>query len=205
MSPLHRPTPSTPPWKGFVFPRTSLLWTLPLALALVACSVAAPGAAPGSTGSTVTESPSASPAPSATSEVGSSSFPVSLVDDEGTEITLPSDPERIVSLTPAVTETLFALGEGHTVVGGTDFDDHPPEAVPLPDVATFEGVLIERVVDLEPDLVVAGGNDFTPADDIERLRDLRIPVLDVYAETVDEVLADIELQARAAGAADEAE
>jgi iron complex transport system substrate-binding protein len=73
-------------------------------------------------------------------------------------------------------------------------------------VATFDqGVLIERVVDLRPDLVLAAGNNFTPRKDIERLRQLGIPVLVLYPETVDEVFADIRLIGLAIGAAGEAE
>lgn len=138
-----------------------------------------------------TASPSASPTEAA--------FPITLTDDEGTEITLDAAPERVISLSPANTEIVFALEAGGSLVGGTDFDDFPAEAADLPDVATFTGVLMEQVVDLDPDLVLAAGNGFTPAADIERMRDLGLPVLVVYAETVDEVLSDIELIGQAIG------
>ena len=118
---------------------------------------------------------------------------MTIVDDEGTEVVIEALPERIISLSPANTEIVFALGAGDRLVGGTDFDDFPAEAAALPDVATFTGVIMEQVVELEPDLVLAAGNDFTPADDIARMRELGFPVVVVYAETVDEVLADIEL------------
>jgi iron complex transport system substrate-binding protein len=131
-------------------------------------------------------------------------FPVTIVDDEGTETVLETLPERIVSLSPANTEIVFTLGAGDRLVGGTDFDDYPPEAAALPDVATFTGVVMEQVVGLQPDLVLAAGNDFTPDDDIARMRELGLPVVVVYAESVDEVLADIELIGRAIGEADAA-
>ena len=131
-------------------------------------------------------------------------FPRTVVDDEGTTLEIDARPTDIVSLTPANTEIVFALGAGDRLRGGTDFDDYPPQAVGLPDVATFTGVLIEKVVDIQPDLVLAGGNNFTPPGDIDRLRDLGIPVLVVYAASVDEVLADIELIGSALGADDEA-
>jgi iron complex transport system substrate-binding protein len=145
------------------------------------------------------------PQPSATAAASEAAeYPVTLTDDEGTEVTLAQEPERVISLSPANTEILFTLGVGDKVVGGTDFDDFPPEAAALPDVATFTGVLIEQVVDLEPDLVIAAGNAFTPADDIERMRQLGFTVMVVYAEDVPAVLEDIELIGRAVGAADEA-
>lgn len=171
--------------------------TLALALGCSSLAPAAPASPATPAEPTTASSPSSSPT--------AAPYPLTVTDDEGTELTLESDPARIVSLTPAVTETLFALGEGESVVGGTDFDDFPAQAAALPDVATFEGVLVERLVDLDPDLVIAGGNSFTPPDDVARMRDLGFPVLVVYAETVEEVVADIELIARAAGASDEAE
>jgi len=173
-----------------------LVMSLPLALGCSSLAPAAPASPTSFAASTTAGTPSSSPTAAA--------YPLTITDDEGTALTLESDPARIVSLTPAVTETLFALGEGESVVGGTDFDDFPAEAAALPDVATFEGVLIERLVDLDPDLVIAGGNSFTPPDDVARIRDLGFPVLVVYAESVDEVVADIELIGQAAGATDEA-
>ena len=126
-------------------------------------------------------------------------FPVTVVDDEGTEIVIRSRPDRIISLSPANTETVFALGGGPRLVGGTDFDDYPAEAVELADVATFNGVIMERLVDLEPDLVLAAGNFFTPPADIARMRELGYPVVVVYAPDVEGVLADIELIGQAIG------
>jgi cobalamin transport system substrate-binding protein len=63
-------------------------------------------------------------------------------------------PSRVVSLTPSVTETLFALGLGGRVVGVSAYCDFPPEAARLPRVGTFLAPVIEQVVGLEPDLVI---------------------------------------------------
>lgn len=135
---------------------------------------------------------------------GDAAFPLTVVDDEGTEVRLEAPPERIISLSPANTEIVFALGAGDRLVGGTSFDDYPAEAADLPDVATYQGVVTEQVVGLEPDLVLAAGNFFTPPDDVARLRELGYPVIVVYAPDVPAVLADIELIGTAIGAGDEA-
>jgi iron complex transport system substrate-binding protein len=153
---------------------------------------------------TPTSSPTPTPEPTATA-TATPQYPLTLTDDEGTTITLPEEPDAVVSLTPATTELLFAMGAGDKVVGRTDFDDYPPEVVEVPAVATFSGVLIEQVVDLEPDLVIAGGNNFTPSGDVDRLRDLGLSVLVVYAPDMAGVLADIRLVGRAIGAESEAE
>jgi iron complex transport system substrate-binding protein len=167
-----------------------------IALIVAACAAPAPSASPSrapssppSPSTNATPAPSPSPAP----------FPVTLRDDEGTDVALTAEPARIVSLTPATTEILFALGVGDRVVATTDFDDYPPEAVALPDVASYTGVDVEKIVGLEADLVIAGGNNFNDPQAVQRLRSLGIPVLVVYAPTVDAVLADIELIGRAIG------
>jgi iron complex transport system substrate-binding protein len=131
-------------------------------------------------------------------------FPVTLADDEGTAIDITAEPETIVSLTPASTEILFAIGAGDRVVATDESSDFPQEAVPLPDVATFSSVDVEKVVALEPDLVVAGGLGFTPTDAITRLRDLEIPVVVLYAPSVQGVLKDVELLGLATGTSEAA-
>jgi iron complex transport system substrate-binding protein len=150
------------------------------------------------------ESPSASIAAATPSPTPAPAFPVTLTDDEGTSVELGAEPETIVSLTPATTEILFALGAGDRVVATDDGSDYPEEAASLPDVATFANMDVEKVVALEPDLVVAGGLGFTPADAITRLRDLHVPVVVVYAPSVDGVSDDIELLGSATGTSETA-
>jgi iron complex transport system substrate-binding protein len=127
------------------------------------------------------------------------SYPLTVTDDEGTAVIIPARPQRVISLSPANTEIAFGLGAGSAIVGGTDQDDYPPEAAALPDVATYNGVLKEKVVSLEPDLVLAAGNGFNHPADIKALRDLGYPVVVVYAMSVDQVLSDIRLIGLALG------
>lgn len=126
-------------------------------------------------------------------------FPVTLTDDEGTAVTIASKPQKIVSLTPATTEILFAIGAGPRVVATTNFDDYPPEAIPLPDVATYTSVDAEKIVGLGTDLVIAGGNNFNPPASITKLRSLGIPVVVTYAKDVAGVLSDISLVGQSVG------
>lgn len=173
------------------------------ALALAACTSVGGGS----------PSPSASvapsPATSATAVASEAASPspavfVTVTDDEGTVVEIPTEPQRIVSLTPATTEILFALGAGPRVIATTDFDDYPPEAVALPDVATYQAVDVEKIVGLETDLVIAGGNFFNDPAAIAQLRELGIPVVVIYAADTDGVLKDIELVGTSVGLADEA-
>lgn len=207
---MRKTGPSAPSDHGKGFSYASTLIGLALTLFL-AFGCQAPARTPTlSAQPTPTPTLASTPAPTPTPTVAATPspaalFPRTVVDDEGTTLEIDAPPTDIVSLTPANTEIVFALGAGDRLRGGTDFDDYPPEAVDLPDVATFTGVLIEKVVDIQPDLVLAGGNNFTPAGDIDRLRDLGIPVLVVYAASVDQVLDDINLIGAAIGADAEAD
>jgi iron complex transport system substrate-binding protein len=127
-----------------------------------------------------------------------------LTDDEGGTVTLAAEPQKIVSLTPAVTETLFAVGAGDRVVATDDSSDYPAEAKPLPDVVTFGTVDVEKIVSLDPDLVIAGGAGFTSAEAIAKLRDLKIPVLVLSTPSIDGIYKDIDLVGTAVGKSDEA-
>ncbi|HEY5496511.1 MAG TPA: ABC transporter substrate-binding protein [Candidatus Limnocylindrales bacterium] len=147
------------------------------------------------TGTPLPASLAPSPSPSA------AAYPLSLKDDEGTAVTIPARPTRIVSLTPATTEILFALGAGPRVKGVTDADDYPPAAKQITQVVKLGAVDVEKIVGLGADLVIAGGNSFNSPDSIAKLRSLGIPVVVVYAADVAGVFRDIGLVATAAGTA----
>ncbi len=177
-----------------------------LVLALAACSSG--GASPSPVAPTAsTALATAAPTPTATPEptpTPAPTFPMTLTDDEGGTVSLAAEPRKIVSLTPAVTETLFAVGAGDRVVATDDSSDYPPEAKPLPDVVTFGTVDVEKIVSLSPDLVIAGGAGFTSAEAIAKLRDVKIPVIVVSTPSIDGIYKDIELVGTAVGAADKA-
>jgi cobalamin transport system substrate-binding protein len=185
---------------------TGRLATMLLSLLLVVAACTGATASPSNAPATI--APSASPSVAATPSPSPSpvaAFPATLTDDEGTSVTIASEPKTIVSLAPATTETLFALGVGDRVKGKSqDVFLYPPEAKDIPEVATFDGVDVEKIVAMSPDVVFAGGNSFTAPDAITKLRSLGIAVVVLYAPTVEAVFKDIELTGRAAGRADEA-
>src|SRR5690349_22790110 len=79
---------------------------------------------------------------------------ISVVDDAGRSVALAQPPARIVSLSPAVTELLFALGAGDRLVGRTTWCDYPPAARQVPSVGDGLNPNIEAVAARHPDLVV---------------------------------------------------
>jgi iron complex transport system substrate-binding protein len=81
-------------------------------------------------------------------------------------------PERIVSLSPPATESLFAIGAGNQVVAVDDQSNYPAEA-PHTKLSSYQPN-VEAIADYEPDLVVIS---YDPTDVVEGLRKLHIPVL----------------------------
>ena len=82
-------------------------------------------------------------------------------------------PKRIVSVIPAVTEMLFAIGAGPQVVGVGSYDHFPAEVEKLPKVGALLDPDFEKILSLKPDLVIVYG---TQADFIARLTKASIPM-----------------------------
>jgi len=107
-------------------------------------------------------------------------------------------PRRIVSLTPALTEILFALDLGDRVVGVTEYCDTPAEAKTRPKVGGYVNPSVEAVIALRPDLVVVSpgpGN----RDAVQAMTRTGLHVAVVPAETLPETFAAIESVSAAAG------
>lgn len=122
---------------------------------------------------------------------------IRVVDDFGFEVVINKTPERIVSLAPSNTEILFALGLGDRIVGVTDYDNYPPEAMKKPKIGGFSTVNIEKVLALNPDLVVAAyGNG---AETVETLRGYGITVIALNPKNLTDVMRDIKLLGKVTG------
>jgi iron complex transport system substrate-binding protein len=82
-------------------------------------------------------------------------YPVRIRDDRGVTVTVGAEPQRIVSLFPSHTETLFALGMGPRVVGTDDFSANVPGAAGLPKLGGLYDTRLELLLSLHPDLALA--------------------------------------------------
>ena len=80
---------------------------------------------------------------------------VQAIDDNGRQIALEQPARRIVSLAPSLTELLFAAGAGSKVVGVVEFSDYPTAAREIPVVGRHDLLDLERIISLQPDLIVA--------------------------------------------------
>ena len=111
---------------------------------------------------------------------------VRVADDSGDSASVVLPAHRIVSLNPAATELLFAIGAGGSVIGRTTWCDYPPEAKAVPSLGDGINPNLEAIVARKPDLVLlytSGQN----ADAVRRLRDLGIPALRFRTDSLSDV------------------
>ena len=98
--------------------------------------------------------------------------------------------ERIIALSPHSVELLFLLGVGDKIVATTSFADFPEAAKSIPVIGGYNGIQIEKVLSLKPDLVIAweGGNKL---DDISQLERLGIKVYRSHTNSLSEIADEI--------------
>lgn len=132
-----------------------------------------------------------------------SDYPMEIEDDFGNKETLEEEPMKIVSLAPHNTEILFALGLGDKVVGVTSYCDYPEEATTKDIIGGFKEFNLEKIIELEPDLVLAYGSGDEEENKV--LREAGIKVLGFMPETIDEVIEDMKTIGKITGSGTEAE
>ena len=108
----------------------------------------------------------------------------SVRDVRGQRLSLARIPRRIVSLVPSLTETVCALGRAERLVGVTRYCTDPPEAVkPLPKVGGTKNPDCQRIIALEPDIVLANAEE-NRREDVECLERAGLPVLVTFPKSV---------------------
>lgn len=98
--------------------------------------------------------------------------------------------ERVISLAPNITEMIYYIGAERKLIANTRFCDYPDAAKKLPKVADLNSINIEKIVALDPDLVIASysGN---PRDQVERLNLLGIDVILLKEHKVEDIITNI--------------
>jgi len=129
-------------------------------------------------------------------------FPIEVTDQLGRVVRLEEIPERIVSLAPSNTEILFALGLGEKVIGVTEFCDYPAAAKEIDIIGGFNIIDIEKIVAIEPDLILA--TEIHQAEVLPALERLGLTVVTLDPRSLDEVLESITLVGEITGKQEEA-
>lgn len=135
-------------------------------------------------------------------EENESQYPVNITDGYGREIELEKPAEKIISLAPSMTETIFALGAGDRLVGVTTYCNYPEEAKEIDQVGDFEGPNLESVIEKNPDVVVALAMG---DDEKSKLEDAGITVFLQDPQNLDEVFDNIKKIGTILGLQEEAE
>lgn len=100
---------------------------------------------------------------------------IQIVDDLGIEITLAAPAQKIISISPSLTEILFSIGAGDRLIGRDSNSNYPAEALEAIDLGgMWEGIPIEDLLALQPDLILAG--EIYSAEAVAELRDLGLVV-----------------------------
>lgn len=99
--------------------------------------------------------------------------------------------QRIITLAPHATEMAFAAGLGKQIIAVSELSDYPAQALQLEKVASYQGIKIERILALKPDLVITwpAGN---PIRELEKLEQLGIKLFPANARNLDEIADSIE-------------
>jgi len=141
-----------------------------LMLLLSACT---PSAAPEPTNTPATEPTDIPPTAAPTEEPVPA--PILATDDLGAEIVLAEPAQKIISISPSLTEILFSVGAGDRLIGRDSNSMYPEEAVAAVDLGgMWEGIPVEDFLAMEPDLILAG--EIYAEDAIQELRDLGLTI-----------------------------
>lgn len=121
-----------------------------------------------------------------------------VIDDRDREVCLSAPAQRIATLSPGATELTYAAGAGDQVVAVVSYSNYPPQAQQVKSVGSHTRVDMEALVGLTPDLVI-GWVTGNPAEQMETLEALGMPVFYIEPRTVEDVASTIDRLAVLAG------
>jgi iron complex transport system substrate-binding protein len=99
---------------------------------------------------------------------------MTVTDSYQRKVVITKNPQRIISLSPSITEILFRLGRGDRLAGRTDYCDFPPDTKNIPSVGSIMSPNVEAIAALKPDLIF--GSDHFQKETLTLLENLHLPV-----------------------------
>lgn len=99
--------------------------------------------------------------------------------------------QRVITLTPHATELAFSAGLGDKVIAVSEMSDYPQQASTLERVANYQGIKLERILALKPDLVIAWSKNSSPRE-VEQLKQFGIPVYYSSISTLEDIADNLD-------------
>jgi len=115
---------------------------------------------------------------------------ITVVDDDGNQVTLQKPAQRVIAMAPHVTELLFAAGGAERIIAAVAYSDYPEAAKRLPQVGSNRQIDMERVVALKPDLIVVWLHGSSERQ-IEQIRALGIPMFHSEPRKLDDIASSL--------------
>ncbi len=123
---------------------------------------------------------------SAATAVAAAEFPLKYTDDLGREIVIEKEVQRIVSLAPAITEIIYALGLEDKLVAVSSACDYPEAALAKEKIGRIDEPNIEKIIYLEPDLVIA--ESVSKIESLKRLTKLGIKNIGFKPDSINDTI-----------------
>jgi iron complex transport system substrate-binding protein len=115
-----------------------------------------------------------------TEAIAKTQYPITVSDSDGNELTIESEPMKIVSMAPNITEMIYKLGLESKLIGRTNYCDYPEAVSSIETVGSLREPDIEKIISLEPDIVIASTHFNDESE--KQLTDLGVKVIVLYEE-----------------------
>lgn len=108
-------------------------------------------------------------------------YPVTITDSFNREVTIEEEPQKVISVSPSITEMLYSLGLQDKLVARTNYCDYPAEVADVPSIGEMMTPDIEQIISLEPDVVITSAH--FDKDVLLKLEGVGIKVIELYEES----------------------
>jgi iron complex transport system substrate-binding protein len=115
---------------------------------------------------------------------------ITVTDDDGNTVAMQRPAQKVIAMSPHVTELLFAAGGGDRIIGAVSYSDYPEAAKRIPHIGSNRQIDMERVIAMRPDLIVVWMHGSSERQ-IEQLRALGIPLFHSEPRKLDDIAASL--------------
>lgn len=126
-----------------------------------------------------------------------SNYPLTIIDDTGSAVTIPEEPQRIISIAPSNTEILFSLGLENKIAGVTNYCNYPEKANNIEKIGEMTPLNLEKIASLKPDLILGYG--LYQLGEIAPLKEAGYNIVIVEPWSINETLKSIRMVAAICG------